>query len=85
MGIDVKVLLAEVPLLKATGHTTSAFQNYRLEKKLLQELGDAMFLIISNTVWTKINPFIKFIWEDQHQQEFVNTIVQKYTVVYHLN
>ena len=44
MCIDVKA-----PLSKGTGHTTSTFQNYRLENKLLQELGDEIFIIISNT------------------------------------
>ena len=27
---------------------------------------------------------LKFIWEDKHQLEFVTTIVQKFTTVYHL-
>ena len=82
MGIDVKVPWSKVLLSKTTGQTTWNFQNYRLENKLLQELGDK---IISNTVQSKISPFIKFIWEDQHQLEFVATIVQKYTSVYHLH
>ena len=71
----------KIPLSKATGHKTSNFQSYRLENKLLQELGDGMFIIISNTVPLKINPFIKFTWEDQHQLEFVTTIVEKSTTV----
>ena len=70
VGIDVKV-----PLWKTTGHTTSPFQNHRLENKLLQELGDTIFIIISNTMQWKVSPFIKFIWEDQIQLEFINTIV----------
>ena len=57
VGIDVKV-----PLPKKTGNKTLAFQNYRLENKLLQELDDEMFIIISNTVRSKICLFIKFIW-----------------------
>ena len=52
MGIDVKVSLS-----KTTEHTASTFQNYRLENKLLQELADQMFKIISNTVQSKISPF----------------------------
>ena len=43
-----------------------------------------MFIIISNTVQLKISPFVKIIWEDQHQLEFVTTIVQKFTTVYRL-
>ena len=50
MGIDVKVPLQKVLLSKTTGDPTSAFQNYSLEKKLLQELGHEMDIIISNTV-----------------------------------
>ena len=68
MGIDVKVPLSKVSLSKATGHTTLTYQNYRLENKLLQELSDEMFIIISNTVQSKISPFIKFTWEEQHHQ-----------------
>ena len=44
-----------------------------------------MDIIISNTVRSKISPFIKFIWEEQHQLEFVTTIVQKCTAIYHLH
>ena len=66
MGIDIKVTMS-----KTTGHTTLTFQNYRLENKLLQQLGDEVFIIISNTFQSKISLFIKFIWEDQHQLEFV--------------
>ena len=43
-----------------------------------------MFIIISNTAQSKISPFIKFIWEDQHKLEFVTTTVQKSNTVYHL-
>ena len=79
MSIDVKV-----PLPKKTGNKTLTFQNYILENKLLQELDDEMFIIISNTVQSRIYLFIKFIWEVQHQLEFVITILQKSTTVYHL-
>ena len=48
-------------------HATSAFQDYRLENKLLHELGEEMDIIISNSVQSKISPFIKFISEEQHQ------------------
>ena len=58
-----------------TGHTISTFQNYSSENKLLQELGDEMFIIVSNTTQSKISPFIRFMWEGQHQLEFVATIV----------
>ena len=75
VGIDVKV-----PLSKTTGHTTLTFQNYRLENKLFQELGDEMFLVISNSVQSNISPFINFTWKDQHQLDFVTT-----TVYYLLN
>ena len=85
MDIDVKVLLSKVSLSKITQHTTSTFQNYRLEDKLLQELDDEMFIIISNTFQSKIIPFIKFIWKDQHQLEFVTTILQKSTTVYNIH
>ena len=80
MGIDIKVTLS-----KTTGHTTLTFQNYRLENKLLQQLGDEVFIIISNTFQSKISLFIKFIWEDQHQLELVTTIVEKSTTTYHLH
>ena len=80
MGIDIKVTLS-----KTTGHTTLTFQNYRLENKLLQQLGDEVFIIISNTFQSKISLFIKIIWEDQHQLEFVTTIVEKSTTTYHLH
>ena len=52
-------------------HTTLTFQNLNPENKLLQELGDEMFRILSNTVQSKISPAIKFTWEDQHHMEFV--------------
>ena len=84
VGLDVKILLSKVPLSKTTHHTTLTFQNYRLENKLLQEIGDEMFVIISNIFQSKISPFIKFIWKYQHQLEFVTTIVQKSTAVYNL-
>ena len=80
MGIDIKVTMS-----KTTGHTTLTFQNYRLENKLLQQLGDEVFIIISNTFQSKISLFIKFIWEDQHQLEFVTTIVEKSTTTCHLH
>ena len=80
MGIDIKVTMS-----KTTGHTTLTFQNYRLENKLLQQLGDEVFIIISNTFQSKISLFIKFIWEDQHQLEFVTTIVEKSITTYHLH
>ena len=66
--------MSKVTLPKATGHTTLTFQNYRLKKKLLQELektkqkkelGNEMFMIISSTVQSKISPFSRFIWGDQ--------------------
>ena len=44
-----------------------------------------MFIIISNTVQSKIITFIKFIWKDQHQPEYVTTIIRKSTNVYHLH
>ena len=46
-------IVVKVPLSKAVGHTTSTFQNYRLENELLQELCDEMFIIISSTVQSK--------------------------------
>ena len=54
-----------------TGHRTSTFKNYSSENKLLQELGDEMSIIISNAVQSKVSPFIRFMWEDQHLMEFV--------------
>ena len=44
-----------------------------------------MLIIISITVQSKISLFIKFICEDQLELEFVTTIVEKYTTVYHLH
>ena len=41
-------------------------------------------IFISNTALSKISAFIKFIWEDQQQLEFVTTPVQKSTTAYHL-
>ena len=80
VNIDVKVHLS-----KTTRHKTSIFQNNRLENELLQELGEEMDIIISNTAQSKISLFIKFIWGEQHQLEFVTTTVQKSTTVYHLD
>ena len=57
------------------GQTSSTFQNHSSENKLLQELGDEIFINISNTVQSKFSPFVKFIWKDQHQLEFVATTV----------
>ena len=82
--IDIKVPLSQESLPKTTWHTTLTLQNYSLEKKLLQELADEMFIIISITVRSKISPFIKFIWDDQHQLEFATINVQKPTAAYHL-
>ena len=53
--------------------TTSTFQNHRPENELLQKLEDEMFIIVLNTVQSKISPFIKSIWKDQYQQESVAT------------
>ena len=36
-----------------------------------------MFIIISNTVKSKISPFIKFIRKDNHQMEFATTFEKK--------
>ena len=79
----VKNLLVKNDKINNTQQST--FQNYRLENKLLQELRDELFIIISNTVQPKFSPFIKFIWEGQHQLEFVTNIIQKSTTVYHLH
>ena len=43
-----------------------------------------MLIIVSNTIQSKLCPVIKTIWDDQHQLEFVDTIVQKSTIVYQL-
>ena len=83
VGIDVP--LPNVPLSKTTGHATSTSQNYRLENKLLHELGEEMDIIISNTVQSKTSPFIKFIWEEQDQLAFATSTVWKFTTVYHLH
>ena len=61
MATDVKTSLQKVLLPKTTGHTALTFQNYWLEIKLLQELGDDMFIITSNTVQSNISLFIKFL------------------------
>ena len=74
-GLWVTSKFSHVATEHETGHTTSTFQNYSSENKLLQELGDEMFIIISNNVQSKINPFIRFMWEDQYQLEFVATVV----------
>ena len=80
---------------KTTGHALLTFRNYSLENKLLQELVDEslkLFQILFNQKSVlllnssgTISPFIKFIWDDQHQLEFVTIIVQKSTTVYHLH
>ena len=44
-----------------------------------------MDIIILNTVQSKIGLFIKFIWEEQHQLEFVTTTVQEPTTVFDLH
>ena len=41
--------------------------------------------IFSNTVQSKISPFINFIREKQHQLEFITTIVRKSTTTYDLH
>ena len=41
--------------------------------------------IFSNTVQSKISPFINFIREKQHQLEFITTIVRKSTTAYDLH
>ena len=41
-----------------TGYTTTTFQNYGSENKSIQELGDETFIIISNTLQSKIRPFL---------------------------
>ena len=51
----------------STGHITSTFQNYRLEHKLTQSLGEKIDIITSNVVQSKISYFIKLIWEQRHQ------------------
>ena len=48
MGIDVKEALSKASLSETLGHTTSTFQNYRLENKLLQELVGETDIIVSN-------------------------------------
>ena len=53
----------------------STFQNQRFQKKLLQESGDEMLIIVSNAAQSKISSFIKFIWEVQQQLELVTIIV----------
>ena len=70
---------------KTTGHTTSTFENYRLENRLLQDFGDEVDIIISNTVQSKSSPFIKFIRAEHHQLKFVTTIARKSTSVSHLH
>ena len=76
MGIDVKVPFPKVPLSKVTGHTKSTFQKNSLGNMLPQDIGEEMDIIIANTVHSKISPFLKLNWEEQHQLEFVTIIVQ---------
>ena len=52
MVIDVKV-----PFSKTARPAILIFQNYRLENKLLQDLRDEMFIIVSNGVQSKISSF----------------------------
>ena len=62
-------------LLKTlTEHITLDFQNYRLAKKILQELGKKMARIMSNAVNSEICPFIKFIWEKHHPVVLVTIV-----------
>ena len=56
MGIDVEVSFPKVPLSKTTGHTTSTFQNYMLENKLLQELGEKMEFV-TTIAWKHTNVY----------------------------
>ena len=63
------------PLPKTlTEHTTLTFQNYRLEEKLLQELGEVMETIMSNADNSEICLFINFIWEQHHQLVFATIV-----------
>ena len=63
--------------MESTGHTTSTFQNYRLENKLLQELGKEKGILNLITGQSQISRFIKFIWLERYQLEFITTAVWK--------
>ena len=83
MVIDVKLPFSKVSFSKTTEHTTLTFQNYKLENKLLQELGEEIFIILLNTVQSKISHFIILMWEYQNQLEFITITVQIFSTVYH--
>ena len=63
--------------MKTTGHTSSTFQNYRLENKLLQELAEEKDILNLITDQSQISRFIKFIWLERYQLEFITTAVWK--------
>lgn len=63
--------------MKTTGHTSSTFQNYRLENKLLQELAEEKGILNLITDQSQISRFIKFIWLERYQLEFITTAVWK--------
>ena len=80
--IDVKLPFSKVSFSKTTEHTLT-FQNYKLQNKLLQELGEEIFIILLNTVQSKISHFIILMWEYQNQLEFITITVQIFSTVYH--
>ena len=47
-----------------------------LENKLIQELGEEIYIITSNTAQSKIISFIKFIWGELHQLELPFTSIK---------
>ena len=82
MVIDVKLPFSKVSFSKTTEDTLT-FQNFKLENKLLQELGEEIFIILLNTVQSKISHFIILMWEYQNQLEFITITVQIFSTVYH--
>ena len=59
---------------KTTRHTILTFKIYRLENKLPQELGEEMYIIISNAFQSKISLSIKLMWDEQHELKLVTTM-----------
>ena len=58
-------------LIKKNNRTFNTnFSQLQVRKKLLQELGEEMAVIMSNAVNLEICPFIKFIWEQHHHLAF---------------
>ena len=81
MSIDVKS-----PFVKSNRTYNINFSKLKARKYVTTRIRWwEIFIIISNTVWSKTSPFMIFIWQEQHQMGFVTMMVQKSTTTYHLH